>query len=303
PDLYDLVYRATKQVPEGMLTTYGDIARALGDIRASRAVGMIMARNPYAPEVPCHRVVYSTGEVGWYGGKGSGSDRKQEMLREEGVEIKEGRVVDFPRRHFQDIEVDPVLTRMREEQCELRAKVTTESPSIDRVIGVDVSYHEDRGYVAAAEYDPDTGEMVEERTAEVEVHFPYITTYLSYREIPALQEIMERREGTAYLVDGQGILHPRRFGIACHLGVLFDMPTIGAAKSPLCGEIIGKDIVLQGERMGTFMGEGKGVYVSPGHRMDLETAREVCGRFLRHRVPEPLRRAHLLANELRRSGG
>ena len=84
-----LCYQILKKVPRGKATTYKEIARAAGKPKAARAVGNAMNRNPFAPKVPCHRVVKSNGEVG---GFASGTKKKIEMLKKEGIEIKEGKV-------------------------------------------------------------------------------------------------------------------------------------------------------------------------------------------------------------------
>ncbi len=92
------VWHALTLIPRGKVTTYGDIARYLGT-RAVRAVGTAVGKNPYAPEVPCHRVVPADGRVGNYSGEG-GVARKTALLREEGVEVEEGKIVDFEAKRF-----------------------------------------------------------------------------------------------------------------------------------------------------------------------------------------------------------
>ena len=87
------VWDAISQIPRGKVTTYGHIARYL-NTKAVRAVGTAVGKNPYAPEVPCHRVVPSNGKIGNYSGEG-GVERKIALLKEEGVEVKEGKVVRF----------------------------------------------------------------------------------------------------------------------------------------------------------------------------------------------------------------
>lgn len=308
PDIRMLVCRAAEQIPRGMVSTYGDIAKALGDIRASRVVGMIMSANERPIVMPCHRVVYSDGKVGWYGGMGRGTDRKVEILASEGVETVQGRVKDFNHLRFDGFQIEPVLSKMMEEQRRLRDLVVyDDDPSeVERVVGLDVSYEGETGFAAAACFDYESGELVDERVATSEITFPYIPGYLSYRELPALRELVDWGEGTVYMVDGQGSLHPRRFGIACHLGVFFDVPTIGVAKSLLCGSVGNLEgdsspVHMDGELAGLFLkgNGGKGIYVSVGHRTSLDRCRSVCRRFMRYRIPEPLRRAHTLANKTR----
>jgi deoxyribonuclease V len=309
PDITRLVYEATAQIPRGMVSTYGDIAAALGDPVAARAVGEILSKNPTPIVVPCHRVVYSTGRTGWYGGHGQGAERKLELLRAEGVEVEDGTVVDLPRRRFTGFRIPPVLQELKAEQDAVRERIVEEDRfgELGRVAGLDISYAGERAFAAMTVYDWSSGELIEERTAESVVRFPYIPTYLSYREIPALRPLMRGEKELVFLTDGQGVLHPRGAGIASHLGVCLDVPTIGAAKSSLVGQVRevrpGEgDILVDGRVRGHWLGCGKkGTYVSVGHRISLGTATEVCRRFLEKGIPRPLRRAHDLANETRRA--
>ena len=85
----DYFYSLVKQIPKGRVSTYGALAVALGDIRASRAVGRMLNQNPYAPVVPCHRVVRSDGE---FGGEREGAEQRKRLLEKEGIPIKNGRV-------------------------------------------------------------------------------------------------------------------------------------------------------------------------------------------------------------------
>lgn len=87
----ELVYEACRRIPEGKVSTYGEIAKALGKPGASRAVGQALRRNPYAPEVPCHRVVASTGKLHGFGGKFNNPE-KARLLRSEGVEVRNNEV-------------------------------------------------------------------------------------------------------------------------------------------------------------------------------------------------------------------
>mgnify|MGYP006268167263 FL=1 len=95
----DLVYKLLKQVPVGKVTSYKVLAKAAGHPKAARAVGGMMRRNPYAPSVPCHRVVYNDGSLGGFNGL-SGIKDKVRILAKEGVRVEEGRIVDFKRLYF-----------------------------------------------------------------------------------------------------------------------------------------------------------------------------------------------------------
>lgn len=143
---------------------------------------------------------------------------------------------------------------------------------------------------------------------------PYVPGLLSFREGPAVLSALESlpHRPDLLLVDGAGIAHPRRLGIAAHLGVLLDLPTIGVAKSRLVGEDLvpgnmrgdRAPLLHRGERIGTILRTRDGVrplYVSPGHRCTIEGAADwvlACGRG--YRLPEPTRLADRLAGEHKR---
>ena len=145
--------------------------------------------------------------------------------------------------------------------------------------------------------------------------FPYVSGYLGFRESPSLVEAFSAlaRAPDLLFVDGQGLSHPRGFGIACQVGVLLDVPAIGVAKSILVGEPAGELGPAAGDRVpmqwkGRVVGMAvrtkarcKPLYVSVGHRISLESAVDHVLRATRgYRHPEPTRRAHAAANELRR---
>jgi deoxyribonuclease V len=154
--------------------------------------------------------------------------------------------------------------------------------------------------------------VAEERTVEADTVFPYVPGLLSFREIPVLRMAFELLEAEPDLivVDGQGLAHPRRFGIASHLGLLAGRPAIGVAKSRLCGEHapVGGNrgswapLVDGGETVGAAVRTRVGVkpvYVSVGHRISLEAAVAWTLRLAtRYRLPEPSR----LADRLSRPG-
>jgi deoxyribonuclease V len=199
-------------------------------------------------------------------------------------------------------------------QNSLRRQVVTKNllGAIRTVAGVDVSV---RGEIAGAavvvlRY-PDLA-PIETALAELPVAFPYIPGLLSFREAPVILAACEKltTEPDLFIFDGQGTAHPRRLGIACHVGLFLDRPSIGCAKSRLCGkheelpshagawvplmdggEVIGA-VVRTRERVSP-------VYVSPGHRVDLETAiRYVLACCRGYRLPEPCRLAHQAAGQM-----
>jgi deoxyribonuclease V len=184
------------------------------------------------------------------------------------------------------------------------------------VAGVDVSYekHGDLFFAAVVVLSFPELEPVEEAFAAGRVTFPYIPGLLSFRELPVVLEAFRslRTVPDAVLVDGQGIAHPRRLGIASHLGLWLELATVGCAKSRLCGEHPPPGtrrgdqvpLTLDGERIGTVLttrDRVKPLFVSPGHKTDIAAAAELalaCTR--RYRMPEPTRLAHHLTNKLRR---
>lgn len=157
-------------------------------------------------------------------------------------------------------------------------------------------------------------EIIESVGIRSTAKFPYVPGLLSFRETPPLLEAWDRlaTKPDVLMLDGQGFAHPRRFGFACHVGVLLDLPTIGCAKSILVGEHGHLDpaagsqapLVDRGEQVGVALRTKKNVtpvYVSIGHLIDLASAVELVLKTApRYRQPEPTRQAHLLVNRLRR---
>jgi len=149
------------------------------------------------------------------------------------------------------------------------------------------------------------------------VDFPYIPGYLSFREGPILLKVAEkvRHSPDVWIFDGQGIAHPRGIGLAAHMGLLLDRPSIGCAKRRLLGHHSevglrkGDFEILRsgGQSVGAVVRtrhETKPLYISPGFRIDLEGSVDVVLRACaKYRMPEPLRQAHLLSNRIRREEG
>ncbi len=295
-DLYSYFYFLVKQIPQGMVSTYGSLARALGDIRAARACGVMLSQNPDPPNIPCHRVVMSDGSLGGFTHP-EGLKKKIELLRSEGVEIENGRVKNFRKLLFEDFKTDFPLKKLREEQKKLKKRmIAGDCPIHGQVAGVDVSYSGRMAYGAMVF---DDGEVVLVRR---KVDFPYIPSYLAYREMPVILELLKKRRPGVLMVDGNGILHPRGFGLASHVGVVANIPTIGVAKTLLVGMVMNNRVIVDGEIKGIYIKSGRkrGIYISPGHCITIEKSVEIVKRYLYHRNPEPLRKAHIYANMLRR---
>jgi deoxyribonuclease V len=204
-----------------------------------------------------------------------------------------------------------------------RIDVSTPLKTFDIVAGCDLAYHltDPIAYAAVVLVRSADWSVIEAHTVTREVNFPYIPGLLSFREIPALLDAFARlgRVPDVVMLDGQGIAHPRRFGLACHLGLWLDVPCLGCAKSWLIGDHDepGPDagdstpLTVGSETVGAVMrsaAKAKPVYLSPGHLLDLESATRVVRASLSgYRHPTPTREAHMAANrrreESRASGG
>jgi deoxyribonuclease V len=184
------------------------------------------------------------------------------------------------------------------------------------VASADISYNrfDPIFYATALVYDAKTGEVVEVSNAVRRGTFPYVPGLLSFREAPALLEAFAgiRTMPDVVLIDGHGLAHPRHIGIATHLGLWLGVPTVGCAKTRLCGtykepgQRVGAlaSLMHRGEQVGDIVRTKKNVkpvFVSVGHRIDLASAvRVVLSTTNGYRLPEPSRLAHLRVNDLRR---
>lgn len=203
-------------------------------------------------------------------------------------------------------------------QRSLTDKVDARTPlgDFELLAGADVSYARFSNvfYAGVVVVRVADGAVVERQSAVRRTPFPYVPGLLSFREAPALLEALSkiRTEPDAILFDGQGFAHPRRFGLACHVGLWLDRPTLGCAKSLLIGAYrepgkkAGSITPLKDDKdiIGSVVRTKHGikpVYVSVGHRIDLPSAvRVVLASCRGYRIPEPTRQAHLYVNALRR---
>ena len=203
-------------------------------------------------------------------------------------------------------------------QRDLASKIDITKPlrHCEFIAGADVSYgrFSSTFYAMVVVLRMSDMAIVESQGAVRETPFPYVPGLLSFREAPALLDAFARLKLTpdVVMLDGQGYAHPRRFGLACHVGLWLDLPCLGCAKSRLVGEHkepgirAGSEAALKdhGETIGSVVrskDKVRPLYVSPGHTIDRETTVELVLKSCRgYRVPEPTRQAHLLVNQLRR---
>lgn len=211
-------------------------------------------------------------------------------------------------------------------QKDLRSRVRIEplAGPVSLVAGCDISFNKfsEIVYAGIVVLKLPELEIVDQATAVTKTRFPYIPGLLSFRETPALLEAWARLQTPPDVVvlDGQGLAHPRRFGIACHFGLLAGLPSMGCAKTVLVGKFEEPDpeagshseMIHRGEVVGAALRTKDNVspvFVSPGHLIDLPSAVDLVLRCVKgystgdrskYRIPEPTRQAHLLVNALRR---
>ena len=201
------------------------------------------------------------------------------------------------------------VNKFKEEQLRLAKKVLIKDDfeEIKLVGGVDQSFIGNKVISAFVVCDYKTMDVVEKKYAVVETSFPYIPGYLSYREAPAVVEAYLKLENKPdiILVEAHGIAHPRKFGMASHLGLFLDKPAIGVAKNLLAGEIKDEKIVIRDKTVGLELitkEHARPLLVSPGHKISLKTSLDVLKNCLRtpHKLPEPLHLAHIYSNKIRK---
>ncbi len=303
-NLFDYTYDLVRQIPQGKISTYGAVARALGDIIASRAVGRMMNQNPDADDMPCYKIVHTDGRLG---GFGLGIDDKIRRLKEDNIFVKGGKIVDFENVLFEDFKTDYPLKKLRREQIELSKKVKTEDDfnKIKTIAGIDVAYPKnefDNACGACVIIDYKTKKVIEEKTVFAKADFPYLSTYLFYREFPIVKKLVANLDSdpSVIMFDGNGTLHPYGSGLASHAGLLLDNPSIGVAKSLLYGKVEENTVKINNEKRGYALiskRARKPIYISPGHRASLKTCVSVVRHLCRYKIPEPLRVAHALSKE------
>lgn len=211
--------------------------------------------------------------------------------------------------------VSPQEAFLIQKRLKKRISLTPKGERIQRVGAGDVSYskEDDRLFGVMVVFSFPDLKLVDQAWGVGSVHFPYVPGLLSFRECPILLEAAEKihQSPDVWIFDGQGIAHPRGMGLASHMGLLLDCPSIGCAKKRLLGfhGQLGPQkgdfqmLIFEERVVGAVLRtrhRTKPLYVSPGFRIDLEGAVGLVLRTCtRYRMPEPLRQAHLLSNRIR----
>ena len=284
-NLYEYFYNLVKQIPDGYITTYGELARALGDIKAARAVGYMLSVNSDPEGIPCYRVVHTDRRIGKYA---LGVEEKERRLRKDGIIISDGMVDNFNERFFSDFRTDYPLIKLQKEQESIGKFASFEDLEVvDNYAAIDVSYDGRDGYGAIAVY-RDGGYII--NTFYQRVDFPYIPGYLGYRETPFIEQLSEGFDDML-IIDANGLLHPRKCGLATFAGVIMGRPTIGVAKSLLLGKPdVNGYIVYNGEKLGYMI--NRHCIVSPGNMIGMESSIRKIKLLGKDKYPDILKRVH-----------
>ena len=198
------------------------------------------------------------------------------------------------------------FNKLKEEQLNLSKKVVLKDSfdKLELIGGIDCAYNKDEVVSAIVVCDYKTLRVKDKVFAVTKTKFPYIPGFLAYREGPAISESYAKLENKpdVLIFDGNGILHPRRCGLASHLGILLEQASIGVAKQLLVGEVKGNIVYFNKEARAELIvtrEHSKPVYVSPGHKISLKTSVEIVKNCIKfpHKLPEPLHLAHRYANK------
>ena len=276
-DLYQALRDLIDQIPEGMFSTPLDLADALGDRRAVRAVSEAIQREEFRDAAP------------------------KVVRRPVSVEDV-----------FREFSSDRPLRRLRELQKTMSKQVVQEDKqgATKLVAGVDAAYGDDEAYAVCVVLDRQL-EVVDSASVTVNIRFPYIPGYLSFREAPVIEAAAGNVSGfDILLVNGHGIAHPRGCGLASHVGLDLGVATIGVARRGLVRRVGAAEdgwapLIYKNSVVGAALTiDGRSpVYVSIGHNISLQTSVRIVQRTTRGgRLPEPLRMAHRAAEEFRRQG-
>jgi len=183
------------------------------------------------------------------------------------------------------------LAPLVKQESELPSKITN-------LVGCDATYFRGTTLAAATLIDYETLELIRIKSVRQKTRFPYIPGLLAFREAPSVLRAIRSLKGSSYicLVDAHGLAHPRKFGLACFVGLAIDRPTIGVAKSLLYGQVHGTQVLdEEGQQIAQIVqlpNNRKTIYVSVGHKISLKDAVETVRHCISPNGPIPIRLAH-----------
>lgn len=291
-DLYSYFYDLVKQIPAGKITTYKELAIALGDEIASRAVGQMLAENPHPIIIPCHRVIKSDGSVGGFTHP-QGINKKIELLKMEGIKVTNGKVENFKNYIFNEFKTDYPLKRIKKEEKKLKKIISFTDMQFENIVSVDASYNGRNIYLSFVYLD-NYSNIIGVKNFKDVVNFPYIPTYFSYREGNAI--LKHYKGNDLLLLDGNGIIHPRGIGLATYVGILAQIPTIGIAKSHLFGTLKGDKVLNGKKQIGWYISKR---LVSPGSNISMQKTYEIVKMLFKK--ADPIKFAHTFSTKFKES--
>ena len=305
-DFYAALEDIVNQIPKGRVSFASDVAEALGDKAAAVSLPSSLRR--------IHPRCKAAGRVIRADGTRMVDSIKREPRRD-GLAVSDSRTVNSEDQLFRRFVSRYPLRRLRQSQIRMSRSVilkdTLRDPDI--VAGVDVSYDGDRAFAAAVAMSAKSLKILSTATIKLEVDFPYVPGYLAFREFPPMIKALRTLEIKPQLVfvDGHGVLHPARYGVACEVGLRAGIPAIGVGKSHLVGEFDSKKlddggaaaVKIGGRILGYALrtsNSSKPIFVSPGNMISVKTAARITKRFCLNRIPEPIRLADSIAMEKRK---
>ncbi len=210
--------------------------------------------------------------------------------------------------------VDPkILKGLRKVQEGIgnRVIVNDNTPrKIQTIGGFDIAYTKDYGYACGVVLDYETFGIIEKKVIKAKIDFPYVSTFLSFREAPSVINVYNelRKEPDVIMVNGHGIMHPARAGLASHVGVMLDKPSIGVAQNNLIGDfkfpsdtMDFNQITFKGNHIGWVLKSKEGsdpIFISPGHKVSMERSLGITKHCIKeNKLPEPIRIAHYFADK------
>ena len=317
PDLEGALSALVAAIPHRRVTTFGRLASGLGSRQAAMWVARTIRAHSHTPVCRCHRVVRHDGTLPRW------NSDQTERLQRDGITVSND-LVDLGH-YLLDVTTHgvPPLNALIDLQARIGRAVgaqtdetVSEPRAVRQIAGVDLSYSGDRATATAAIVDYPSLTLLGSVSTESDVGFPYIPSFLAYRELPALVSLVDRVADTAWspdvwIVDGSGQLHPRRAGIATMLGFYCRLPTIGITKRRLTGGVAGTDalgqcVVSDGDELGYRLhapAGGQPIYVSPGFGVSRTSAAAWIRRLHQsERLPRPIHWADQISRKLAKQG-
>jgi len=201
--------------------------------------------------------------------------------------------------------------KLKKEQLKLAKKISIKDDfnNIQLIAGIDKSFIKNNKIITSIViFDIENKKIIEKKHIIKELDIPYLPNYLAYREMPGILECYETLENKPDLliIGANGILHPRLIGMASHIGLILDIPSIGITNKKLCGEIKENKVYLNDKVIGSTIitkEHANPLFVSPGHKITLRTSIKFVKELTRlpHKLPEPLHLAHRLSKKIKKT--